>query len=96
MRRTYLVCYDIANPKRLRQVHKTVKGYGQPWQYSVFYCRLKELDLVRLKIEMEEILNNDCDQLLIIDLGPQSNRAIQGVTVIGIPLPEPFDSIRLV
>jgi CRISPR-associated protein Cas2 len=29
MRRCYLVCYDICDPKRLRQVHKTCKGFGE-------------------------------------------------------------------
>lgn len=96
MRRCYLVCYDIANPKRLRQVHKSVKGYGQAWQYSVFYCHLKELDVVRLRIEMEQIMNLAEDQLLIIDLGPQAQNAIQGVQVLGYPLPEIFGSIRVV
>ena len=32
MRRCYLVCYDIRDPKRLRRVHKTMKGYGESWQ----------------------------------------------------------------
>ena len=46
MRHCYLVCYDIADPKRLRHIHKVCQGYGEPWQYSVFFCVLKEIDRV--------------------------------------------------
>jgi CRISPR-associated protein Cas2 len=38
MGRCCLVCYDICEPKRLRRVHKVMKGFGEPWQYSVFFC----------------------------------------------------------
>ena len=43
MRRCYLVCYDIRDPKRLRRVNKVIKGYGESWQYSVFFCVLARL-----------------------------------------------------
>ena len=29
MRRCYLVCYDIRDQKRLRRVHKIMKGFGE-------------------------------------------------------------------
>ncbi len=28
MRLAYLVAYDISDPKRLRRVHRTMRGYG--------------------------------------------------------------------
>ncbi|MDR0535374.1 MAG: CRISPR-associated endonuclease Cas2, partial [Puniceicoccales bacterium] len=34
-RRRYLVCYDIANPKRLRRVARLLEGFGTRLQYSV-------------------------------------------------------------
>src|SRR5262249_45290349 len=37
---SYLVCYDIANPKRLRKVAMTCEDFGRRKQYSVFLCRL--------------------------------------------------------
>lgn len=36
MRNTYIVSYDIADPKRLRKVSKTMKAWGDHLQYSVF------------------------------------------------------------
>ena len=46
---TYLVAYDICDPKRLRKVAHTCEDFGFRRQYSVFMCRLSAKDLVRLK-----------------------------------------------
>ena len=40
MRYTYLVCYDIANDKRLRKVFQILRKSGDRLQLSVFECRL--------------------------------------------------------
>jgi len=88
MRRCYLVCYDIRDPKRLRRVHKVLKGYGEAWQYSVFFCVLKDIDRVRLQNDLEEQMNQKEDQAMILDLGPNEKVARKAATVIGKPLPE--------
>src|SRR5690606_2499180 len=36
----YLVTYDIRDDKRWRRVFKTMKGFGEWLQLSVFQCRL--------------------------------------------------------
>jgi CRISPR-associated protein Cas2 len=36
-RRSWLICYDIANAKRLVRLHRFLKGNAMPVQYSVFY-----------------------------------------------------------
>ncbi len=88
MRRCYLVCYDIRNPKRLRRVHKILKGYGEAWQFSVFFCVLKEIDRVRLQSDLEEAMNLKEDQAMIVDLGADEKKAREAASVIGQPLPE--------
>jgi CRISPR-associated protein Cas2 len=88
MRRCYLVCYDICDAKRLRRVHKLLKAYGEPWQYSVFYCTLRAIDRVRLESAAREILNLKEDQLLIVDLGANEEAARESATVLGAALPE--------
>lgn len=40
MRASYLVCYDICDDKRLRKVFRTMRGFGDHLQYSVFECQL--------------------------------------------------------
>ncbi len=88
MRRCYLVCYDISDPKRLRRVHKVMKGYGEPWQFSIFFCVLKDIDRVRLQSDLEEQMDLKKDQAMIVDMGADEDSARDGTLVIGAPLPE--------
>lgn len=88
MRRCYLVCYDIRDPKRLRRVHKVLKGYGEAWQLSVFFCVLKEIDRVRLRADLEAVMNLKEDQAMIVDLGPDEKKAREAACVIGQSLPD--------
>jgi len=88
MRRCYLVCYDVRDPRRLRRTHKLMKAYGEPWQYSVFYCTLKPIDRVRLENELREILNLKEDQVLIVDLGANEDAAHESAAVLGPSPPE--------
>lgn len=96
MRRCYLVCYDVADPKRLRLVHKIVSAYGEPWQYSVFFCVLKRIDAVRLRNDLREVLNHAEDQALILDMGPDEEAARRTVSVMGKRLPDPRGAVEVI
>lgn len=96
MRCCYLVCYDVRDPKRLRRVHKLMKAYGEPWQYSVFYCTLKAIDRVRLETALREIMNLKEDQVLIVDLGSNENAARESSTFLGIGMPEQESGIVVI
>ncbi len=96
MRRSYLVCYDIRSPKRWRRVFRLMKGYGEHWQYSVFFCTLKEIDRVRMQSALEEVLNLREDQALIIDLGADEQTAREAAVAIGVSLPDGDDRTIIV
>ncbi len=96
MRRCYLVCYDVRDPKRLRRTHKLMKAYGEPWQYSVFYCTLKDIDRVRLENELREILNLKKDQVLMVDLGSNEDAARDSTAVLGAPPPQQDDGMVVI
>jgi len=70
MEHAYLVCYDIHHPGRWAKVYKTMKGFGEWLQLSVFHCRLTREKRLRMQDRLSEIINRSEDHLLIIDLGP--------------------------
>ncbi len=91
MRQVYLICYDVANDKRLRQTHKTMCGFGDPVQYSVFHCELSPTEKQLLKQSLWEILNWDQDRVMLVNLGPAGGRGDDCVEFWGQPrtsLPE--------
>ena len=85
MRKSYLVCYDICDPKRLRKVFQTMRGYGDHLQYSVFECQLGRLELIELKVALTSLIHHDEDQVLFVDLGPASGRGDRVITALGKP-----------
>lgn len=84
-RKRYLVCYDIADPKRLRRVAKLMQAYGTRIQYSVFECPLDNLKLEKLKLEARDLINSDDDQVLFVSLGPEANDATLVIEALGLP-----------
>lgn len=74
MLRAYLLSYDIANPKRLRQMHKLATAFGRPLQYSVFACLLRREDRVRLAARIESVIDSRSDRVIILDMGTVTDR----------------------
>ncbi len=87
MRRCYIVAYDIRCPKRWRQVFKIMNGYGEHWQYSVFFCVLRDIDRVKMQTLLEEQMDLKADQAVIVDLGPDEEAARRSAVVVGPALP---------
>ncbi len=83
MQQCYLVTYDISDPKRLREVFRVMKGYGEHLQYSVFRCELSEMSLARLKDKLSAAIDMHEDQVLFIDLGPVDGRARGAIESMG-------------
>ncbi len=81
----YLVSYDICDPKRLRNVARTLEGFGMRLQYSVFECSLGETRLAKLKAELHPLLNHDEDQVLFVSLGPSTGDATLVIEAMGLP-----------
>jgi CRISPR-associated protein Cas2 len=89
---TYLVAYDICDPKRLRKVARTCEDFGGRRQYSVFLCRLTATNLVRLKSRLYEIIDLQKDQVQVI---PLCNRCAAQIEALGRPT-EPHDALDVV
>ncbi|MDQ2642475.1 MAG: CRISPR-associated endonuclease Cas2 [Myxococcota bacterium] len=89
MRHTYVVTYDICDPKRLRKVYKTMLGWGEHIQLSVFQCELNHRELVELRVELDQVLHHGDDQILFIDLGTVEGRGSESITALGRPYIDP-------
>lgn len=85
MRTTYLVCYDIADDKRLRRVFKTCRDYGEHLQFSIFECDLDPADKARLEAALRDLIKHDEDQVLFVSLGPAEGRGERVITALGQP-----------
>jgi CRISPR-associated protein Cas2 len=83
MRQTYIVTYDVSDPKRLRKVFKTLKGYGDHLQLSVFRCELNHRELVELRARLGGIIHHDQDQVLFVDVGPEEGRGNTSISALG-------------
>jgi CRISPR-associated protein Cas2 len=68
MKAHYLVCYDIAKPKRLGRVLRFMKGRGIHLQYSVFYCYLNWQELADVKVKLSCIIKHNADDVRIYPL----------------------------
>lgn len=84
-RHTYLVCYDIANDKRLRKVFQACKNHGTHLQFSVFECDLNPRELVQLQRELKTLIKQDEDQVLFVSLGPAEGRGDRVISSLGLP-----------
>jgi len=83
VRQSYLVCYDICHDKRLAKVHKTMRGFGDHLQYSIFECQFTPTDLARCRHQLSEIIDHREDQVLFVNLGPAEGRGDRVITALG-------------
>ncbi len=56
-----VVAYDISDDRRRTRLHKRLKGFGRPVQYSVFECVLTEQSLRKLKETVLDTIKRDED-----------------------------------
>ncbi len=83
MRHRFLVCYDVADPRRLARTYRKMNGFGEPAQYSVFICDLSPKERALLETALTEILNLKEDRVLIVDMGPSEGRGRESFTTMG-------------
>lgn len=77
-----LITYDVdtvsdSGKKRLRNVAKACKDYGQRVQNSVFECMLTESQFLLLKARLESIIDLDLDSIRFYFLGKNWSKRIE-------------------
>lgn len=88
MSRLYLISYDIRAPKRLRRVYRTLRGFGEHTQYSIFLCALTTARRQVLEGKLGAIIRGT-DQVLFVDLGPDGEHARARISALGKSLAPP-------
>lgn len=79
---SYLVCYDISNPKRLRKVANICEDFGYRKQLSVFLVRVSATDFVRLRSRLYDTIDLNQDQVMFI---PLTESGLKRMEAIGRP-----------
>lgn len=72
--RLCLVCYDIADPRRLGKVHRHLREQGLPLQYSVFSVRLSQRQQAALLAELAGLIDADEDDVRLYPLPDAGER----------------------
>lgn len=83
MRHLFIVSYDISDRLRWAKVYKTMRGFGEHLQLSVFQCDLTPVQKVRMMAALSEVINHEQDQVVIIDLGASEGREVKEIQAIG-------------
>lgn len=63
--RRHILCYDIADEKRLRRVHRRVRESGMALQFSVFDCNLNSKQMQHLLGDLRELIDHRHDDVRI-------------------------------
>ena len=59
----WLICYDIADPRRLQRVHRTVCRHAIPYQYSVFAMLATRKQVTEAILEVAQHIDDREDDL---------------------------------
>ena len=79
-----LVTYDVdtiseKGQKRLRQVARICRNYGQRVQNSVFECEVTEVQYCILKNELQNAMDESLDSILFYHLNKNKTHSIESL-----------------
>ena len=73
-----LICYDIANPRRLQRLHRRLAKQAVMVQYSVYYCELTLKGMERLKAMIADHIDPTEDDVRLYPLPDDFDIALLG------------------
>jgi CRISPR-associated protein Cas2 len=76
MSRLYIVCFDVADKRRLRAVSKTLEDFGKRVQFSVFECHLDKTEHQTLQQKIVELIDLEADHVRYYSLCPKDQNGI--------------------
>lgn len=88
----FVISYDVQNDQRRSKLHKTLKNYGAWIQYSVFECNLNKAEYLRLRHQLDALVQADADDSLrVYQLCEDCKRKIERIG--GITPPDDDDAL---
>lgn len=74
-KRTWLIAYDISQPRRLARVHRYVKTVAAPAQYSLYVAEDTAQGIQSIRDELAQLIDRREDDVRIYQL-PKRSRII--------------------
>lgn len=62
-RTLYVIAYDVANNRRRTKIHKTLSGFGEWTQFSLFECHLSEKEMLQLRQRLDKLMSPQQDSV---------------------------------
>ena len=78
----YIICYDIANPRRLGRIHRALKKQALAVQYSVFLFRGTDAQLQRCLDQLEALIDERYDDIRAYPLPQRGLRLVLGASAL--------------
>ena len=78
----WIVCYDMAERRRLARVFKLLKGHGIPLQRSVFLVHASALSMAQLRTQLASLLDAKEDDVRAYRLPEGGYRMVLGQPLI--------------
>lgn len=82
--RRVLVAYDVPSDRRRTRVAKCLLKYGDRIQYSVFVVDAAPAKLLRLRGELEALIDLEEDSVLLCDVGLLSSVDSKTFSYVGL------------
>ena len=76
----YVVAYDISDDRRRTRLFKALKRYGTAVQESVFECHLTADQFIKMRRDVEAVIDPSLDQVRYYDLCQQCVKRIQATS----------------
>ena len=82
---SYDVIADRKGDKRRAKLFDLLKDFGEHVQYSVFFCELSVSERLELISTAREIINQEEDQLIVLEVGPDNQDWAMQLECLGKP-----------
>lgn len=84
MKSTCIVTYDVSDNKRRQKLYVFLRGYAEHIQKSVFFCNLTKEHFIEMQKGIAQIIDPDCDQVLIVPCQIRSHIMALGKKLVDV------------